>query len=179
MPIYGRPALRLNPVLITDDLLDADVGAAVITANTVYLIRLPRVATNMTLTAIEICNGATVAGNLAAGLMTTTDPVVTAQNTFDATFTRVAHTGAIAAAGTSTWQSLPLTASYTYLANTDLWVAFGGTDGTHTVYRTTPNSVASRADGLNIAKASAYSSGIPTPLTGMGSSVFAPVLKVR
>lgn len=151
-------------------------SSANVVANTVYLERLPRVSHPVSITAIEyFCVSA--AGNVDLGLYTTTDPVGTQAEALAATFTRVAQTGATAAAGTNAWHRISLTAPYTYNPASNLWVSFGS-DGAPSVARIAPlHQLLNVAQGLLITDSSVYSSGLPASFQAEGGSTIGIILR--
>jgi len=165
-----------NPLVL--EVFPARGGSAAVGASVIYLMRLPRVVTPMTLSWAEyFCSVA--AGNVAVGLMTTTDAFETEAQALAATYTRVAHTGAVAAAGVNVHQRLTFAAPYNYLPDTNLWVAFGGDTGTLQVGRAASVGAlfTRRADA--IIKSAGYSSGIPSTLTTLAAAgAFQPYLAV-
>jgi len=163
-----------NPAFL--DVWPQRSGAAVIAANTISLSRLPRTPKARSLSWADVFV-ATAAGNIAVALMTTTDSVSTDAQAIAATFTRVAHTGEIAAAGAGVHQRLTFITPYDYALGTDLWIAFGGNNASLSIGRHSILTGLSTAGALGLAKASAYSLGIPATLTALAATAYLPYLR--
>jgi len=162
----------LTPI---DPRIAASTGATV--ANTVYWMRLPR-----TPAAQVITKGyyfwASGAANGAIALLTADRAVITEADATAATYTAVASTASTAAAGASTWQALSFTASYTYQPGVDLWVAVGF-DAAATILRHSSLGSISLPYGMAVSKATAYSAGITSPLSGsLASTALYPAVIV-
>lgn len=139
-------------------------ASAAMTANAVYLQRLPRVESPKLLSA-GYYFWSSVAANGAMSLLTADRVVVTEADAAAATYTAVASSAPAAAAGANTWQSLAFTAPYWYNPGVDLWVAIGF-DAAAVVLRISSASNTTLLFGQTIAKLSAYSSGIPASISG-------------
>lgn len=135
-----------------------------VVASTVYVVRMPRIERPFTVTGIRCFIGASVAGNIAAALMTSADGDV---------FDRVANGPEVAIGATGAWQTIALAASYVYQPATDLWVAIGA-DAAAGIGRFSTLSTAAVERGYAVLLASAYASGIPASINASGGSSLAP-----
>lgn len=131
-----------------------------LTANTAYGFRF-RVAKRTMFSKITVKHGATVAGNLDAGLYEWDGAT---------TWTRVASSGSIAAAGVNDVQALAFTAPYECLPDVDYFGEVVSDSATHTLIRLSASSAA----GVGLLSVSKGSVNLPLPATieGMtGSAV--------
>jgi hypothetical protein len=130
---------------------------AVHTANTVYLYRF-RVSRPITIANAHIYVGATSAGNYALGIYTSDGT----------TWTRVAATADTAAGSANDMHTVALAAAYVLMPGIDYWSAWGSTDNTLTVMRTTfPNAPGGALKNYCLTKAAVYSSGLPSTITSL------------
>jgi hypothetical protein len=131
---------------------------AAFASNGVYLYHF-RLDADFPVAKIAFYIAATTAGSVAFGLSTSADM---------ATFTRVAHTGPLAAGLANTRTEYPLlTPPYICLAGVDYWFDFGLTDGTLTVPRLGMIAAIGLGQKTALVKTGAYSSGIPDTITGV------------
>ena len=164
------PPKWLAPI---DPRITTATAAAV--ANIVYLQRLERVSAPMTIT-----RGAylwsSIATNAAIALMTADRDVITEADATAATYTAVANSTPVAASAANAYNSITFTAPYLLLPGVDLWVAIGF-DAAAVVGRTAALSGISLIAGLSVAKAAAYSSGIPASISSsLVTSAFLPTI---
>lgn len=101
----------------------------------------------------------TASGNVDLGIYTSAD---------QATFTRVASTGSTAASGSSTFQTISLTAAYQLVPFTDYWAVFAADNATITANRTGAIT-GGTFRGRSVIKTTAWSSGLPTSITSVAS----------
>lgn len=160
--LVRTPFIRKPYLTPLDPRTASSTGASV--ANVVYWMRLPRVNTP-TLISTGYYFWASGAANGAMAILSADRAVITDADATAATYTAVASTASTAAAGASTWQAIAFTAPYWYLPGTDRWVAIGF-DAAATIHRNSMTTSTSLLFGLAVAKASAYSSGIPASLSG-------------
>lgn len=84
-----------------------------VTAQQGYFMRLDRLSASLTVSALKVCNGTVVAGNVDLGIY----------RSDGSTLTLVASTGATALSGNDAIQTINLTAAYTLLPGIDYYFA--------------------------------------------------------
>lgn len=127
-----------------------------------------RVKEQITVTTIKTYNGGTVAGNLDAGIYTTTDASVT--------LTRLASSGSVAASGTSAWQTLTLSGPVTLEPGTDYWYGAATSDATHTVLRISGIGAANALNNLLVGKTATFPLPLSVTVSTVSTAANAPVL---
>lgn len=137
-------------------------SSTAISANAVYLQRIPRVTEPKRVVAINVFVG-NAAGNLDVGIYRD-DPAGTA--------TRVGSAGSTAAAGTNAIQRLVMSGNVWLHADADFWASVGGTDAALTMTAISGNGTRNGMGSLNVVKGSAWSSGLPASIaTAAGTAV--------
>jgi len=151
-------------------------GGAAVTANTVYLLRLPRQDKARSVTDIDLLLSTLIAGNVAGGLYTGPANLLTTAEVAAATFTRVASHTAEAIGAANTWQRLTFGAAYPWARDTDLWVGFGMTSAS-LIHRLSAISFTTHRWALSLTVAAAYADPLPATLTGaVAITGFVPVV---
>lgn len=162
------PALGQDDVLLPFPIMHFTGAVGVLSANPVYLYKLPQVAVPFLVTRIGYCVGV-AAGNVDAGLYTRSGT----------TYTRVASSGSTAAAGSSVMQDLTMTTPYTINPGQELFVAFGTDSATITLLRLSASVTAWCADdNAMLVKTGAWSSGLPASIATPSGSVTAIALRL-
>ena len=141
------------------------ITTAAITAGDVVLYRF-RVSRAITIATASVWIGGTAAGSIALGVYT-----------YDgANFIKVVSTPSTLASGTNALQTIAFSspATLALATGTDYWAAIGGDASTGTLTLLRATSTVGSAIGLltqdAVRKASAYSSGLPTQITGIAGT---------
>jgi len=151
-------------------------GGAAVTANMVYLLRLPRQDKARSVMAIDLLLSSLLAGNVAGGIYTGPANLLTTAEVAAATFTRVASHTAEAIGAANTWQRLTFGAAYPWARDTDLWVGFGMTSAS-LIHRLPTTSFTTHHWALCVAVSASYADPLPASLTGaVATSSFVPVV---
>lgn len=154
-----------RPFIPAYDTWLANVAAAAIAANTAYLWSF-RVTDAIPLSGLTVNIGAS-AGNVDAGLYTSTDDGVT--------LTRLVSNGGIASPGTG-WQRITYASTWA-VPGVDYWMAFAGSSASLTLLRgANPSATTSARHARHVTKGTSYP--LPATITGWSGGVTSPYMEV-